>query len=101
MNNITVRAHHGTKDSYAIRNRYPETTAEDIIKVIKNHPYNRYHGGRVGSTMASIDYIERGFHFQDQIRLQFTSVENCREFEEAIKPHVEHFIPRNFKEVGV
>ena len=97
--NITVRAAFGTKDSYETRNIYPKRDIEDIIRLIKDHPYNRYYGGRQDSMMASIDFYKAGYAFNDCIKLQFTSEENCREFEEAIKPYVEHFSPRKY-EVG-
>lgn len=101
MNNITVRAAYGTKDSYETRNIYPTRTVEDIIDAIKNHPYNRYYGGEQDSMMATIDFFRPRFDYKDCIKLQFTSIKNCKEFEEAIKPYVEHFTPREYPEVEV
>lgn len=99
--NITVRAAFGTKDSYETRDVYPKRNVEDIIEAIKNHPYNRYYGGKQDSWSASIDFFRPRFDYKDCIKLQFTSIKNCREFEEAIKPYVEYFSPRNFNEVEV
>ena len=99
MNNLTVRAAYGTKDSYETRNIYPERKVEDIIKVIEEHPYNRYYGGETDSMMAIIDFFRPRFDYKDCIKLQFKSPANCRKFEEAIKPYVEYFTPRKYPEV--
>ena len=100
MNSITVRAAFGTKDSYETRKAYPKRDADDIIRVIKDHPYNHYRGGKVDSLMAIIDFHKPGYAFNDCIKLQFSSENNCREFERAIKPYVAHFSPREYpKEV--
>ena len=97
MNNITVRAIHGTKDSYTTAKRYPEVPVEEIIHDVKEN-FNRYRGGEADSTTATIDFFKPGYIFKDQMLLQFSSVENCREFEEAIKPHVEIFAPRKYSQ---
>jgi hypothetical protein len=97
--NITVHAAFGTKDSCETKNIYPQRDVDDIIEAIQKHPYNHYRGGEVDSLMAIIDFHKPGFIFKDCIKLQFSSVENCREFEEAIKPHVEYFTPRKYQEV--
>ena len=100
MKNVTVRAAFGTKDSYETRNIYPERGVDEIIKAIKHHPYNRYIGGEIHSWMAEIDLYKPRFSFNDCIKLQFRSEKNCREFEEAIKPYVEHFTPRKYPKDG-
>lgn len=95
--NTTVRAAYGTKDSYETRTVYhPKRTVEEIIETIKSHPYNHYRGGKQDSMMAIIDFYRPRFRFQDCIKLQFKSIKNCREFEKAIKPHVEYFTPREY-----
>lgn len=92
----TVRAAYGTKDSYETRSIYPERSVDEIIRVIKNHPFNHYAGGGYESVMATIDNHVPGYIFQDCIKLQFKSEKNCREFEEAIKPYMEYFTPRKY-----
>ena len=91
---IFVRASHGTHDSYSCS--YPKTDVTTIIEAIKSHPYNHYNGGKIDSTMAIIDNYVPGYIFNDCIKIKFFSIENCRAFEEAIKPYVEHFTPRDF-----
>ena len=93
--NITVRAIRGTKDSYTTAKRYPQVSVDEIIKEIQEN-FNRYRGGEADSTLATIDFFKPHHIFKDQMLLQFSSEDNCREFEEAIKPHVEIFAPRKY-----
>ena len=94
---MKVRASFGTRDSYSTS--YPLTDVNTIIKQIHNHPYNCYKGGKIDSWMAIIiNHVPR-YTFQDCIKLKFASEKECREFEEAIKPHVKYFTARDYSEV--
>lgn len=90
--NITVRAVFGTTDSYETRKVFPQRSVEELINTIlkeretSEYRYNVYSGGKVESTMPTIKCCRPGFIRHDCIKLQFESEENCREFEELIKP---------------
>ena len=90
--NITVRAVIGTTDSYEIRYLFPRIDVNELIDIIQKereiseYRYNLYSGGEVDSTMPVIKCYRPGFIRHDCIKLQLGSEENCREFEELIKP---------------
>lgn len=105
MNNITVRCTYGTTDSYETREVYPKVTVDELIKQIRDdrerngqYRYNLYQGGEQDSTMPIIKCYRPGFIRHDCIKLQFTGIKNCREFEESIKELFaeENFSPRKF-----
>jgi len=102
--NTTVRAVFSTTDSYETRNVYPERNIDEIINFIKTqrkeseYKYNLYSGGEVDSTMPMIKCYRPGFIRHDCIKLQLGSEENCRAFEEAIRPLFDddNFAPRKY-----
>ena len=105
MNNLTVHATFGTTDSYETKDIFPRVTVEELKQSIIDdrerhgqYRYNLYSGGEQDSTMPIIKCYRPGFIRHDCIKLQFTGIKNCREFEEAIKDLFaeENFSPRKF-----
>ena len=102
--NITVRAVIGTTDSYEIRYLFPRIDVNELIDIIQKereiseYRYNLYSGGEVDSTMPVIKCYRPGFIRHDCIKLQLGSEENCRAFEEAIRPLFDddNFAPRKY-----
>lgn len=95
-----MRYYYGTSDSYHIGKGTiisPKELAEKIIDDVKDGKWNTYYGGQINSIDATCRYSKPGFILHDRL-FMFGNYDEFRELERLIKPFMEKFTPRCFKD---